>query len=129
MGDTLQGFFASDFSRLDVPLLTFDFEATSVRSNRVRDIAHFSMPSDKDTVEVYAAQVSNEQGNSETGLSVVVRDVTNSNVIHSETSAVMQTGAPLAKGGSASTEIAAELKNETGSEAAEPSGLIALRLV
>lgn len=129
MGNTLQGYFASDFDKLEAPLLTFDFEGTSVRTDRHRDIAHFSMPSDKDTVEVYAAQVSNEQGNSETGLSVVVHDVTNNNTIHSETSAVVQTGTPLAQGGSASTEIAAELRNETGSEAAEPSGFVALRLV
>lgn len=132
MSDTLNGFFASDFGKVHNPPLTLGFGERDLGSATTRTVYGFSMPSDKSTVEVWKSYVAGQNGSAVSGLSLVVRDADNNNVIHSETSAQLQEGvnSPLSTGGSSGTRVLVEAKNEGGNASlTTPSGLVALRLV
>lgn len=131
MGDTLQGFFASDFGKVNNPPLTFQFGERNLNSATTRVIQAFSMPSNRSSVEVWKSYVADQNGSAVSGLSLVVRDDVNSSVIHSETSAQLQEGvdSPLSSGGSAATRVILEAKNEAGTNLTAPNGMVALRLV
>lgn len=119
MGDnTLDGQVPGDFGKVASPPMAFTRQAQNLNSATTH-VAHiFSMPSGKDRVIVRAAWVANAQGNAVSGLSLVLRDDVNSVVIHSETSAKMQTGdvdSPVADQYiSQDTRVALVMKNESG---------------
>lgn len=120
MGDnTLQGEVPGDFGKVASPPITLKAEVSEATAATTYVTHQFSMPSDRTRVRVRAAYVQNGNGDSQTGLSLVLRDAVNSRVIHSETSATLVMGAdpssPVSQlGVSSGTRVQLELKNETG---------------
>lgn len=128
---TLNGYFASDFEKSDNPTVTIQQRLASALSSvgTRRTLAGFSLPSDKGTVEVKKAYVADLGGSAISNFSLLVRDDTNGNVIHSETSATLQEGNPLSSGGSSGTTVTVEFKNDkTNSDVFAANGMVALSL-
>lgn len=134
MGDnTLQGYVPGDFGRVESPPMTLKAEVSLATADTTYVVHQFSMPANRTHINVRAAYVENGDGDSQTGLSLVLRDAINSRVVHSETSARMQMGdstEPLAQlGVSASTRVQLELKNETGANLSNrPEGMMVIDL-
>lgn len=134
MGDnTLQGYVPGDFGKTALPPMTLKAEVSEATAATTYIAHQFSMPTGFTHVNVRAAYVENGDGDSQTGLSLVLRDAINSRVIHSETSARIKLGtrvSPLSQlGVSASTRVHLELKNETGASlTSRPEGMMVIDL-
>lgn len=120
MGDnTLEGYAAAEFGKVANPVFNLRRPTHNLNSNTTQVGQRFSMPSGYGRINVRSAYVADGQGDAISGLSLILKDEDNDTVIHSETSAQVQTGgavdSPLATAGvSAGTKVGLLIKNESG---------------